>query len=226
MKKFLVIVCLAVLGSCSNKYESVAESAPPPVLRFGRDTVLIREKDPNNVNANGMGMLLIYCSPVGHQFSISFTEPTGNIHILYRGQEIKSGEPLVVTEDPNQLYCYADAPGEYEVDFYLTDQLGRTTAKAMLIVCKPGEKPLAALRWQELSTANNNWEYEFDGSHSAQPFGQVTSYHYLIDSDRFETAYPVTKYIFHAAGQHTISFHVVDDLGLPSDTLTYTIPIQ
>lgn len=226
MKNLCFIFLLVMLAGCSDKYESLVQSAPPPVLSFGSDTLCIREKDPTNVNGTGKGVLTIHCSPAGHQFNLSFSDTSGKLHFVYRGTSLADSKPFVVTGDANTLYCYADAAGVYAVDFTLTDQLGKTCTRTLIVRCSAGVKPKAALSWEQIGLENGNWQYYFNAAGSSQPFGTIMSYHYLIDNDTVIVSRPILKYFFHTAGQHSISFFVVDDLNLSSDTLNYSILTQ
>ncbi len=225
MKNLLFFVLLATLAGCNDKYDSLVESAQPPVLYFASDTLHIREKDPTNINATGKGMLVIGCSPAGRQFNLSFSDTTDHLHFVYRGTQLKDSQPFVVTDNDNSLYCYADAPGMYAVDFFLTDQLGKTTSRKLIVDCSPGSKPIVALTWEESGSTAADWLYYFNASGSKQPFGSIVSYHYQFESDTVVVNRPMLKYFFHSAGSHPLSFFVVDDLGNSSDTLNYSIDI-
>lgn len=218
---FLVAILLV---ACNDKYKSIVEAAPDPSIRFASDTLYIREKDPTNINQSNKGMVQIYCMPSSHQFSLSFSDTSGKLHFMYRGQMLPDSQPFVVTGEDNTLYCYADVPGTYAVDFLLSDQLGKTTAKKMIVRCSPSEKPIASLKYEERPGAvSSGWLYYFDGSESRQPFGAIMSYHYLINGVAYVTTQRLFKFSFHEAGQQEVDFFVVDDLGNASDTLHYSI---
>lgn len=225
MKNLLLIVLLASLAGCNDKYDSLVESAQPPVLYFANDTLHIREKDPTNINATGKGILVIGCTPAGRQFNLSFSDTTDKLHFVYRGMQLNDSQPFVVTDEDNSLFVYADAPGMYAVDFFLTDQLGRTVSRKLIVSCTAGEKPLASLTWEMSSRTGADWLYYFSADGSKQPFGAVMSYHYLFSDDTVVVNRPMLKYFFHSPGSHALSFFVVDDLGLSSDTLHYSIDI-
>lgn len=216
---------LVVLAGCSDKEKSLYLAAPPPALAFERDTLCIREKDPTNVNATGKGMLNISCSPAGHQFSLSFSDTSSSLHFVYRGTQLQASKPFVVSDDVNTLYCYADRPGIYAVYFTLTDQLGRTVERKLLINCSAGVKPTAALNIEPVGREGSNWLYYINAEKSQQPFGAIMSYHYLIDGDPVVVNRPMLKYFFHQAGKHDVSVYVVDDLGTASDVVNETVLI-
>lgn len=229
MKNFFLIYVLLVFATgCSDKYKSIADAAPVPTLTFLNDTLFIREKDPTNINATGKGMLYMSCTPAGHQFNLSFSDTSGKVHFSYRGQLLQDSKPFPVADDVNSLYCYADAPGIYAVDFYLTDQLGKTATRKLIVKCARGQKPVASLSFGQTGdeTDHGNWMYYFDASGSTQPFGSIVSYHYLINGTTIVVNRPLLKYNFHDVGQQQIDFFVLDDLGLSSDTLHYSIVTQ
>lgn len=226
MKNLLFISVLLLFAvACNDKYDSLYEAAPTPALRFSSDTLFIREKDPTNINASNKGMIGLYCSPAGRQFNLSYSEASGKIHFSFQGQLLQDSKPFVVTDEVNTLYCYADEPGTYAVDFYLTDQLGKTITRKLVIRCMPGQKPVAALTYEISSRTTEGLLYYFNGDGSSQPFGSIVSYHYEIDGQAIQVNRPVLKYVFHTKGDHDVSFFVVDDLGQLSDTLHYTITI-
>lgn len=222
---FLLLIVLAALAGCSDKYSSLHDAALPPQLGLPADTLFIREKDPSNINTSNKGILSFFCSPAGHQFFLSFSDTSGKMHFNYRGTDLKDSQPFVVTDNANSLYVYADAPGIYAVDFDLTDQLGKRATKKLIIKCAKMERPVAALGWQVDSLGYYNWQTIFNASASSQPFGMVMSYHYLCAGDTVTTVSPLMKYFFHVQGIHPVSFYVTDDLGVNSDTLHYTISI-
>lgn len=224
MKNQLFICLLLLLASCSDKDKAIDGAAAPPALHFD-DTLYIREKDPLNINQSGKGVLFLYCTPIGHQFNLSFSDTSGRLHFIYRGAELKDSKPFVVTENSNQVFCYADRPGVYAVDFYLTDQLGRTTTKQMMVKCAAQGKPHADYSWKTEDRGNDNWLCTFDASPSKQPFGQVMTYHYLFEKDTVQTAQPLMHYFIHGRGVYNVGFYVTDDLGINSDTLYRSIDI-
>ena len=216
-------ILLSLLSACNDKYEALYESAPDPSIRFQRDTLQIREKDPTNINASNRGLLLIYAAPAGHQFNLSFSDTSGKIHFSYRGQLIPDAQPFVVTDEVNALYCYADAPGIYAVDFYLTDQLGKVATSKLIVDCSPAKKPIAVLTWDIAQHADGNILYQFNAAGSRQPYGAIDSYHFLINGNPIVVNRSMLKYFFHEAGQQQVDLFVVDDLGQSSDTLHYSI---
>lgn len=225
MKNHFIIFLLLLLSSCSDKDKAIDGAAAPPALHFD-DTLYIREKDALNINQSGKGLLFLYCTPIGHQFNLSFSDTSkGKLHFVYRGTSIPSDKPFVVTENSNQLFCYADKSGVYAVDFYLTDQLSRTTTKTLLIKCQAQGKPHADFSLKVEDRGNDNWLCTFDASSSKQPFGQIMQYHYFFPNDTLATAQPTMYYFFHGRGSYNIGFYVTDDLGISSDTLTRTIDI-
>lgn len=225
MKNLLFIVLLAMLAGCNDKYDSLVASAQPPVLYFANDTLHIREKDPTNINATGKGILVIGCTPAGRQFNLSFSDTTDKLHFVYRGNQLNDSQPFVVTDEDNSLFVYADAPGIYAVDFFLMDQLGKTTTRKLIVSCSPGTRPIAALTWEMSSRTGADWLYYFNAEGSRQPYGTIMTYHYLFSNDTVVVNRPVLKYFFHSAGSQPLSFFVVDDLGNSSDTVHYSIDI-
>lgn len=223
---FLFCLLLLLITGCSDKYQSIYEAAPAPLLRFSTDTLFIREKDPTNINASNKGLLLLNCTPSGHQFNLSYSDTSGKIHFSYRGQLLPDLKPFVVADDVNSLYCYADTAGIYAVDFYLTDQLGKSTTRTLIVKCGQAQKPIVGLSWEEINHINDNWQYAFNASGSHQPYGSIVSYHYLFNAASIVVNRPLLKYNFHDAGLQQVSFFVVDDLGHSSDTLQFIIITQ
>lgn len=224
MRNYLFIFLLLLLAACSDKNKAIDGLAEPPALHFD-DTLYIREKDSLNINQTGSGILFLYCTPIGHQFNLSFSDTSNSLHFVYRGVALKDSDPFVVTDNANQVYCYADKPGIYEVDFYLTDQLGRTATKTLIVKCAKQGKPFADVSWQVEDRGNDNWLCSFDASNSKQPFGQIMTYHYLFASDTVATAQPYMPYFFHGRGVYNLAFFVVDDLGRSSDTMYRSIDV-
>lgn len=216
---------LLLLASCSDKNKALEGVAEPPALHFD-DTLYIREQDSLNINQTRKGILFLYATPIGHQFSLSYSDTSrGKLHFTYRGTELKTDKPFVVTENSNQLYCYADRPGTYAVDFYLTDQLGRVCTKTLIIKVQAQDKPHAEVAWAIEDRGNDNWLCRFDASLSKQPFGQIMQYHYLFDHDTVATPNAAMPYFFHGRGVYALSFFVTDDLGRSSDTIHYSIDV-
>lgn len=216
--------CL-LLAACSKKGELVPEGAGAADLHFSKDTVRVREKDYTNINHTGSGMVMVYAAPSVHQLNLSYSEPSGKVHFSYRGMRLTDSRPFVVAADSSGLFCSVDEPGVYRVDFYLTDQLGRVVNKTLVVSCAQGPKPVAALQVAAAGETTDNWLYYFNALQSQQPYGAIFSYCYLINGQAATVTSPLLKWYFHQPGRQEIFFHVVDDLGISSDTLHYSILI-
>ena len=226
MKNQFIICLLLLLSACSDKYKSIYQSAPPPVLTFSKDVLTIREKDYSNINLTNNGMLTLYCSSPSHQLNIQMAEKSERVHFRYRGSEILNGQPFVAM-DSVSIYCNCDSVGVYSVDFYLTDQLGKTTKKQLLINCLANKAAIPSFFYVPLGNdALQSWEYLFDGSLSQDPDGTITEYHFSINGQHIMTTKPMMNWTFHAKGTHDIGLYVTDDLGKNSDTLHKQITIQ
>lgn len=227
MKRIIAAIVLngLFLAACSKRQDIVPEGAGVADLHFSRDTICVREKDYTNINNTGNGMVLVYSSPAAHQLNLSYSEPTGKVHFSYRGVRLTDSKPFVVAADSSGIFCSADTAGLYPVDFYLTDQLGRVVTKTLVVKCAAGVKPIADLQYELVSASTDNWLYYFSAAGSRQPFGAIVSYHYLINGEIKVTTYPLLKWFFHDKGIQSVSFWVTDDLGISSDTLTYSIQI-
>lgn len=226
MKHYFILLLIISLAACSDKYKSIYESAPAPGLTFSKEVVTIREKDYTNINFTNNGMLTIYCSSASHQLNIQFADKNDRVHFMYRGDEIQNSQPIVAM-DSVILFCSCDSVGVYSIDFYLTDQLGKTTKKQLIVNCLANQAGTASFFCVPLgSTELQSWPYEFDGSLSTEPDGVITTYHYSINGQQIMTTKPVMNWTFHAKGTHDIGLYVTDDLGKNSDTLHKQIIIQ
>lgn len=226
MKNYFILTLIVLLSSCSDKYKSIYESAPAPAISFNKDLLMIREKDYTNINLTNNGMLTIYCSSASHQLNIQFADKNDRVHFMYRGDEILNGQPIVAM-DSVKLFCSCDSVGVYSVDFYLIDQLGKTTKKQLIINCLANKAGTASFFCVPLgSTELQSWPYLFDGSLSTEPDGVITAYHYSVNGQQIMSTKPVMNWVFHAKGTHDIGLYVTDDLGKNSDTLHKQIIIQ
>ncbi len=221
---FVILILLAI--ACNKKDDSLYNNAPRPDLSFNRDTFFIREKDQTNVKRTDAARLVVYCGDVDHQLNLQFSDSSGKVHIIYRGNEILSNQFLPVI-DSVEHFIYADTAGIYPVDCFLTDRLGKVTQKKFVIKCLPNQKPVPSFFW--ILTDNSqlqNWGYLFDASISADVDGLITGYHFSINGQPFFTNQPSFSWNFHAKGEHDIALYVTDDLGINSDTLHQKLTIQ
>jgi hypothetical protein len=226
MKNFLWICLILFFCSCSNKYESVLNSAPKPSILFNKDTLRIREKDYTNINRTDNGTLTLYCPNAGHQLNIVLSDTSGKVHFFYRGGRIQNGQPLIAM-DSVQLFATCDTAGIYPVDFLLTDQLGRIDQRTLVVKCAPNQKANPSFFYvAEPNEQQQSWSYLFEGSISNDPDGSIVSYTYSINGQLISTNQPSLHFTFHAKGEHTIGLFVIDDLGLHSDTLYKKLIIQ
>ncbi len=223
--QLLFFYALIFLGACSNKYESVLNSAPKPELGFSKDTVRIREKDYTNVRYTNNGRLTIYCSESGHELNLQLEDTSSRVHVIYRGAEITSGASLPVM-DSIVVFINADEAGMYALDFYLSDRLGKTAKKTLLVQCSTNQQPIASFFFVAVTPATlQSWPYVFDASLSGKPDGVITAYHFTINGQAVDTNQPVMNWTFHAKGEHTIELYVTDDLGKNSEVFTKKITI-
>lgn len=223
MKRFLAFFLL--LSACSDKHDMIIANTQNADLHFSKDTVFVREKDYTNINNTGNGIFLVYASPAEHQLNLQYTEPSGKVHFSYRGQLLSDSKPFVVAADSSGLFCSVDTPGVYHVDFYLTDQLGRTVTKQLIVQCATGVKPVADLQYEQVAVNGDNYLYYFSAAGCRQPYGAIVSYNYFINGDTIRINRPLLKYYFHQSGSQQVAFFVTDDLGQSSDTLNYSIQI-
>ncbi len=219
MKQQLVFALLVFLGACSNKYESLYNSAPPPGLSFNKDTVTIREKDYTNINWTDHGKLAFFCSSPNNQLNLQLSDTSGKVHILYRGEDVLNKGPLLVM-DSVLAFCACDTPGVYAVDCLLTDRLGKVSDKQLMVNCVANQPAKPSFFYTLLDKSQmQNWFYRFDASLSQKTDGIIVSYHFLMDGQPVTTSQPVTDWFFHSTGTHDIGLYLTDDLGLNSDTL-------
>lgn len=222
MKKLIPI--LLVLLSCSDKYASLTNAAPGPILYFNADTVKVRERDFTNIN-NG-GYLWIHSIPSTKQFNIEYNDTSGQVHFRYRGYLLQDSRPVIVAGDSTGLFVSCDTPGIYAIDFFLTDQLGRTTSRQLIVQCMANQAARAAVDIQlQDSSLINNWIYRFDGSGTKKTDGVIKEFHFSVNGTDVITATPFMIWIFHSRGVQKVGLFVVDDLGQHSDTLSQTVII-
>lgn len=219
-----VLFCLLALD-CSNKYESIVESAPQQRLSFNKDTIAIREKDYTNILYSNNGRLTLYCSDPAHELNLMRDDTNSVIHVMYRGEDIVTGKYLPVT-DSVQVFVTADQPGLFSLSFYLTDRLSRVTNKNVPIKVFANQSATASFFYRmEEKTQLQSWPFYFDASLSFKPDGVITNYHYLINGQAVDSRDPVIRWIFHAKGEHIVGLYVTDDLNQNSSTIYQKIKI-
>ncbi len=94
MKKNTIYFFLFLLSACSDKYQSLYNSAPSPGLSFSKDSIMIREKDYTNINGSNNGRLTFYCKSANNQMNIQFTDTGSKVHLLYRGSDLVNSGAL------------------------------------------------------------------------------------------------------------------------------------
>lgn len=222
-----LIIFFLLFASCSDKYASLYQSAPAPALSFSKDTITIRERDYTNVNASNHGIFFLQSQSSGHQLNIQYNETSGKVHFAYRGNFLKESQPIIIAGDITSLFCSCDEPGIYSVYFFLTDQLGKSTSRELIIHCLANQTAKAALNSRLIdSSQTDNWVYRLDASGCYKPDGLIRSYHYSINDQPILTTNPLMDWTFHKRGEQTISLFVLDDLDQASDTLHQKIFIQ
>ena len=220
-----VIGFLLVLAGCSDKYNSLYDSAPSPLISFDKDTLSIREKDYSNINATNKGVLKFLCNAATHQLNLTLSDSSGRVHFEYKGVGIRNMQPLVITTDTFSLYCNCDTAGKYPVRFYLSDQLDKVSSRILLVDCAANKKAIPSFTYTAIDTVFENWSYRFDASASIKQDGIIQYYHFSINGIPFVTNTPVIEWVFHSKGLATISLFLSDDLKLNSDTITKTFLI-
>lgn len=224
-----IILCgwgLLLVAACSNKYDSIKESAPKQELSFSKDTVRIRERDTTNVLWTDHGRLTIYCKDPDHQLNLLRDDTCTVVHVLYRGNEIKAGQSLPLM-DSVQVFVFADTPGNYGLEFLLTDRLGRMIQKTVVVDCRTNQRPASRfIWWAESQTQPQSWPYVIDASTSSKPDGLITRYDFSINGQWMSSTQAVFKWIFHAKGEQVVGLSVADDLGQVSDTVYQKINVQ
>lgn len=226
MKTNILISLFFLLSACSNKYESIVNSAPAPGLSFNKDTISIREKDYSNINWTNNGRLTFYCSSPNHELNLQLSDTSGKVHILYRGDDLINKSPLPVI-DSVMVFCNCDEPGIYSVDCLLTDRLGKVSQKQIIVRCLSNQPARPSFLFSALDTYQlQSWPYRFDASLSQKPDGIITTYHFSINGQPVVSSIPVMDYVFHAKGTHDVGLFVTDDLGKNSDTIHQQILIQ
>lgn len=223
MKKIFSSLLLLMSMACSNKEVSFQQTETGPKVSFSKDTLYVREKDPFNVNGNGIFQL--QALPAGHQLHLRLYDSSGQVQFSYRGQVLANDQPVIVAGEWNTLFCSVYRGGLYAIEVSLKDQIGRTTTKKLMIQAAVAQKPTASLSWKVDDRDPQNRRYYFDASASQQPFGKILSYHYSIAGQSFVSASDKLQYIFHQKGSYPVSFFVKDDLGQLSDTVHYHIDV-
>jgi hypothetical protein len=224
--KLLLILMVAVLFGCSDKYKTIYGSATIPVLSFNYDTLQIREKDSLNIMGWSNPFLWLRCHPSLRSFNMLYSEPSGKVHFMYRQEAIKDSEPIIVAGDSTSLYCYCDTAGRYPVDFYLLDQLERVSTKRLIVHCLANDQAKADLQVSFVDSLKpDNWRYRFDASRTLKKYGRIYGYYFSVNDQPFYSYNAAVDHVFHTRGEQNISLYVKDDLGLHSDTVTKKILI-
>lgn len=223
--KFIVsiIILFFILKGCTQKEVALRDQTQGPTLNLAADTVRLRERD--YLNLNNQGIIWLQTLPAKQQLHIELHDTSGRVQFYYRGQRLFAQQPFLVASEWNSLFCSVDTPGIYAIDIDLIDQLGRTVTKKLILQVDHAVRPTAKLNWMRDLRDSTRSRYYFDASGSSQPYGKLVSYHYRINQQDIVSSADRLLYIFHQAGQHSIRFYVVDDLGQHSDTLHYSIQV-
>ncbi len=223
---YLFFILSIALLSCSDKHDALYVTAKNPEFGFSRDTLSIREKDPDNINNTGKGMLTLFSGNASQQLNIQYSDTSNHLQIRFNGDIIQAGQPILVS-DSTKLFVSCDIPGVYSVDFVLTDQLGKQTTKTLLVECLPNQQPTAEVYFSFFaSNGLESWVYSFNGGLSRDDDGMILHYHYLIDGISVLTNSTLIEYTLHTPGDHAIALYVTDDLGVNSDTIHRVLTIQ
>ena len=228
MKTYLFLLWILLVAACSDKYKSLYDAAPVPVLSFNKlhDTMTIREKDPGNVTGWVNPFLWMHSVPSLHQMNIQYSDTSGKVHFVYRGVLMEDSKPIIVAGDSTSMFCYCDTAGVYAVDFYLTDQLGKVSSHSLIVNCLANDKAIPDLYLEFVDSSQvDNWYYRFDATKTQKLYGRITGYYFNVNSQPLFSATAVANWIFHLRGEQTVSLYVTDDLGLRSDTITKKIMI-
>lgn len=215
---------LVLLCACSDKYGSLVRLAPTPRLSFDRDTIVLREKDSLYAARVLNPFVRVFAVPSPPQMHVQYEDASGRVHFRYRGVFMEAGQPIIVAGDSTLLFCACDSAGIYAVDFYLTDHLGKTDMRQLIIHCLENQRPKADL--QTLFTDSSlaeSWAYRFDASGSVKQHGFISTYYFSVNGLPIYSPSPVLGYTFHLRGEHAVSLFVQDDLGFHSDTITKKI---
>lgn len=223
MKNIFILFVVLCSFACNNKEVSFQQTPTGPILGFSKDTLYVREKDPNNINGNGIFQLQTL--PAGRQLHLRFYDSSAQIRFSYRGQVLANDQPVIVTGEWNEIFCTVDRSGLYAVDVSLKDQIGRVHTKKLMIQAAAAQRPKASLTWKVDERDLAARRYYFDAGGCIQPYGKILSYHYQIAGQPIISSTDKLQYIFHQKGAYTISFYVVDDLGQHSDTLQQIIDV-
>lgn len=218
-----LILLFFILKGCTQKEVALRDQTKGPELHLASDTVRMRERD--YLNLNNQGIIWLQTLPASKQLHIELHDTSGRVQFYYRGQRLFAQQPFLVAGEWNTLFCSVDSPGIYAVDVDLIDQLGRTVSRQQILQVDHAVRPSAHLSWKRDLRDTTRSRYYFDASSSTQPYGKLVSYHYRINQQDIVSSTDRLLYIFHQAGQHPISFYVVDDLGQHSDTLHYSIQV-
>ncbi len=223
-KLFYTLIIFTLLYSCSDKYKSLYRSAPRPVMYFNADTIKVRERDFKNIM--GTGVLYLFSSPAAQQLNISYNDTSGGkVHFRYRDVLLVDSRPVIVAGDSTAVYVSCDLPGVYSVDVFLTDQLGKTTSRQLIIQCSADQQIRTALTARLIdSSLVDNWAYQFDAP-CLKPDGQIVAYHFTVNGSEMHTNVPYFFWTFHSRGEQTVSVYATDDLLKLSDTSTIKIII-
>jgi hypothetical protein len=186
----------------------------------------IREKDPGNVTGWVNPFLWMHSIPSLQQLNLMYNDPGGKVHFVYRGVPMEEGKAMIVAGDSTSVFCHCDTAGVYAVDFYLTDQLGKVSAKTLHVNCLANDRAKPDLFMDFIdSSQTDNWSYRLDATKTEKLYGRIMGYYFNVNGQPLYSATAVGHWVFHARGEQTISLYVIDDLGLHSDTVTQKLMI-
>ncbi len=226
MRTYLFLCWIIFVAACSDKYKSLYDAAPGPRLEFNKDTMNIREKDYTGVIGWVNPFLWMHSVPSMEQMNIMYSDTSGKVHFTYRGVLLEDSKPVIVAGDSTTVYCSCDTAGVYNVDFYLTDHLGKVFTRPLIVNCLGNDKAKADLFVEFVDSSEvNNWYYRFDATKTDKKYGRIMGYYFNVNGLDIFNRTAVMSWIFHSRGEQTISLYVIDDLGLHSDTTTQKIII-
>lgn len=223
MKTFFSLLLFLLAIACTSKETAFKQTDTGPKLSLTKDTLYLREKDPNNLNGNGV--FLLQALPAGPQLHLRLYDSSGHIQFSYRGQLLANDQPVVVAGEWNSLFCVSDTSGVFGIEASLMDQLGRVYYKSFVVQAAAAQRPRAGLTWRPDLRDTDGRRYYFDASSCHQPYGKIMQYQFFIGGQRIISSSDQIQYIFHQKGVYPIQFFATDDLGQHSDTLQANIDV-
>jgi len=232
MKITVLLFCIVMLASCSDRMDELQKLDVAPAISFSQFGELKQHiTDSVRYSADSVfyyNLILEVSDDKKNLWKLNYKVNKGEAKVFYDGKEL-DGVSLRVDLPEVLLAVSPASKGMVDVEFTIQDRFENKQTATLNLYVFDNLIPVAVISGHKTSL-NDPLEYAFDGGESYDQDknfgGTVAGYAFEIEGRTITTTSKTINYIFPTQGTYTVTLKVIDNNGDYSKTAELQVNVN